>query len=133
MKTPSSLPVLITVLERALPGRGRGIREVRERVIEFALNPLAKTLHIEGPIGAGKSTLARVIGMAKRIAPLIEKEATMQLEVLRFDESGRIDLKSMPWYVELPLTGLSESLAEAQLFGSVKGAFTGATERPGIF
>src|SRR5262249_19538304 len=45
-----------------------------------------------------------------------------------------IDLRSIvTWYVELPLTGLVESLAEAQLFGTEKGAFTGAISAAGIF
>jgi DNA-binding NtrC family response regulator len=133
MNAPSAQPVVAKLLEQVLPGSSRAMVEVRERVVEFAFNPLAKTLLIEGPVGAGKSTLARAVSMVKRIAPLVESEARSYSDVLRFDAAGRIDLKSMPWYVEISMTGLAETLAEAQLFGSILGAFTGAIDRPGIF
>ncbi|HEX8441423.1 sigma 54-interacting transcriptional regulator [Archangium sp.] len=51
----------------------------------------------------------------------------------RADAAGNVDLRLMPWYVELSLTGLVESLADAQLFGVMEGAATGVTERPGVF
>src|SRR5262249_16960731 len=47
---------------------------------------------------------------------------------------NRVDLRLIPWFVELALTGLVESLAEAQLFGVVRGAYTGADrDRTGVF
>jgi DNA-binding NtrC family response regulator len=46
----------------------------------------------------------------------------------------RIDKRLLDWYEEINLTGLVESLADAQLFGATKGAFTGAEkDRAGIF
>ena len=52
---------------------------------------------------------------------------------MKFDGHNRLALRSMPWYVELTLTGLVENIAEAQLFGSLKGAYTGAVDRAGVF
>jgi DNA-binding NtrC family response regulator len=133
MTKPSSLPVLTEFLELVLPGESVVMQTVRQQVLEFGLSPLAKTLLLEGPIGAGKSTVARVTSMVKRIAPLTEDEARRHVELTRFDESGRVDLKLMPWYVELALTGLSENLVDAQLFGSAPGAFSDAPDRAGVF
>ena len=71
----------------------------------------------------------------KRVAPLTPVRAKHMLDLARFDASNQTHLLQYvtSWYVELPLTGLVETLAEAQLFGSVKSAYTGATDRPGVF
>ena len=135
--TISSLParpVMMGFLERTLPGTSPAIRRVREQVIEFVSSPVAKSVLLRGPIGVGKSTLARTIGLLKRIAPLSEAEARQIIETVRFDGPNQVDLRSIvTWYVELPLTGLVENLAEAQLFGTERGAFTGAISAPGVF
>lgn len=121
-------------LERLLPGSAQGVVRLREQIVLFAVNPTAKTALIRGPIGAGKSTVARAIGLLKRAAPLKRTEAARLLEDAKYDAPNRIELNYIPWFVELPLTGLVESLADLQLFGATKGAFTGAaSQRSGVF
>ncbi len=120
-------------IERVLPGKSQSIVTLRQNILDFCASPTARFALIEGPIGSGKSTIARVIAALKRVAPLRQKMAKEILESLRFSGSNLIDLNALPWYVELPLTGLASELAEAQLFGSVRGAFTGAVDRAGVF
>jgi DNA-binding NtrC family response regulator len=121
-------------LVRCLPGTSPAIARLREQILEFAASPTVRSLLIRGPIGAGKSTLARVAGLLRRVAPLSEEEAKLILDSTKFTADRQIDPRSLvTWYVELSLTGLVENLAEAQLFGTVKGAFTGATASPGVF
>src|SRR5207253_7842058 len=118
----------------ALPGVSSSVNRLRANVLDFCCTPTARALNIRGPIGVGKSTLARIVGFLKRLAPLIPQEAERMISDVRFDATHRIDIRIMPWYVELALTGLVESLADTQLFGVVKGAFTVADQsRPGVF
>jgi len=127
-------PAMAEMLQRLLPGKSGAIRRTREQVLDFTSSLTARSLLLRGPIGAGKSTIARVVGLLKRVAPLKSTAAQRFLEDTRFEGHNRIDLRYMPWYVELTLTGLIESLADAQLFGVRKGAFTGATtQRAGVF
>jgi DNA-binding NtrC family response regulator len=125
---------MMAFLGRVLPGESKRIDSLRRQIVAFCSSLTAKCALIRGPIGSGKSTVARVVGLLKRVAPLGLEHAQRLLDDARFDVLHRIDLRYIPWYVELPLTGLVETLAESQLFGVTKGAFTGAREqRPGIF
>lgn len=131
---PPAGPSLRTFLEQRLPGESTAIERVREQLMEFALSPTIRSLTIRGPIGGGKSRLARDAALLKRVAPLVAEEAVITLDGVKFMPDGQIDFRSiMPFYRELSLTGLVDSLADAQLFGTVKGAFTGAVDSPGIF
>jgi len=120
-------------LKTALPGRSPAIERLREEILDFAISPLARTLLLRGQIGVGKSTIARLIALMKRVAPLVGSEAETVLSGIKFNDYGAIEIISIPWYVELALTGLVPELANAQLFGNIRGAFTGALERFGVF
>jgi transcriptional regulator with GAF, ATPase, and Fis domain len=122
------------LLEALIPGNSASIILLRQQVLDFSAHVSARTVLLRGPIGAGKSTVARAIGFLKRIAPLTDDEVETHVKHLKYDGPGRVSEKLMPWYVELSLTGLVESLADSQLFGYRKGAFTGAVEnKAGVF
>ena len=130
-----SLQIMVRFLERALPGDSEYARLLRKQILDFVASPSSKSVLLTGPIGAGKSTLARLIGLLKRVAHLDPAKGQAMLEAaLRTNRADQINTLYMTtWYVELALTGLVESLAETQLFGSVKGGYTGAVDRAGIF
>jgi transcriptional regulatory protein RtcR len=69
-----------------------------------------KPIFLLGPTGAGKSYLARQIFLRKK-------------EIFSFKSSDP---------VELNCSVISPQLAMAELFGSKRGAFTGAVDRPGL-
>jgi DNA-binding NtrC family response regulator len=121
------------VVQRVLPGRAVATEELRAKIVRFCADPSARTLLLRGPVGAGKSTIARLIGFGKRVAPLREDAARELLKYLRFEQPGRIDTRSMPWYVEFTVTGLVDDLACAQLYGIKRGAATNVDANPGVF
>lgn len=122
------------LLKRAFPGASEAIVEMRERILEFATSPLAKVLFLAGPSGVGKSTVARHVAYVKPYAILDADHVDGVLEHIRYVGPNLIEPRLMEeWYVELALTGLAPTLAESQLFGVAKGAFTGATPRHGVF
>jgi DNA-binding NtrC family response regulator len=121
-------------LERVLPGDATAMVELRSQLLAFAINPATNHLLIRGPSGAGKSTAARALAALVRVAMLTAEEAELILSNLKIDGANLIEIRSLSdWYVELALTGLVESIADVQLFGSTKGAYTGAVDAPGIF
>jgi len=124
---------LLTLLEQQLPGVSAATRKMRGDLLDFCFDLTARTALLRGPIGAGKSTIARLIAFGKRIAPLREADAGQLVSVLKFSAPGLIDEKVMHWYVELALTGLVDTLAESQLFGIGKGVATEVGERIGVF
>lgn len=130
---PAATPVMRQFLERMLPGNSEAIRRLRREVVAFATNPIATSLLLEGPSGSGKSALARLAAFLRWIALMHADKAQERVDLLKFTAPGQIAPLMMPWFVELALTGLVEPLAAAQLFGTVKGAFTGAIDREGVF
>jgi DNA-binding NtrC family response regulator len=120
-------------LEEQLPGASPATRKLREAILDFCFDFTARTVFLNGPIGAGKSTVARMIGFCRRLAPLKDEEVVQLISHARFSAPGLIDEKLMHWYVELALTGLVETLAETQLFGIGKSVATNVGERAGVF
>jgi len=81
-------------------GQGASMREVEELVRKVA--PTDSTVLISGQTGTGKELIARAI----------------------HSQSSRRDKP----FIVIDCGGLAESLFESELFGHVKGSFTGATE-----
>lgn len=91
---------------RGIVGRSSGMANVVEALVEVA--PTDSTVLVTGETGTGKELVARSIhGLSKR------GEAP---------------------FVVVDCAGLSEGLLESELFGHVRGSFTGAQrDRPGLF
>ena len=121
------------LLEVLVPGNGPMTCDVRRQIRNLAGNTAARGALITGPIGSGKSTVARVIALMRYLHFCSEEARQNTVRYLRFDGPFRIDKRSLNWFEEMNLTGLTEGLAHAQLFGATKGAATGVTERAGIF
>lgn len=131
IEKPLDLDELRTVVNRAaeLTAKTRTIRELRSQLDE--------KYGFSGIIGHSPPLL-RILEMIRRIAP-------SDLPVLLLGESGTgkemlantihaNSRRSQGRFVAINCAGLSESLLEDELFGHVKGAYTGAaTERPGRF
>jgi two-component system NtrC family response regulator len=87
-------------------GRSRAMEDIVHQVLKIA--PTDFTVTIYGESGTGKDLIAQAI----------------------HENSRRADKP----YVGVDLSALSPTLLESELFGHVKGAFTGATQtRPGYF
>src|SRR5262249_8401189 len=100
-----SVDVLRSGSPRVVGASGR-MREVYELVGRVA--PTRSTVLIQGETGTGKELIARAIHAA----------------------SPRVDRPFVP----VDCSALAESLLESELFGHVKGAFTGASaDRRGLF
>lgn len=114
-----------------------------EKVIEFysvkqELNALKKsTLSHEGFI-TKNSKMRDLLTLCKKVAPsklpvLIEGESGTGKEVLANFIFNKSDRKDKP-FIKVNCAALSENLLESELFGHVKGAFTGAVkDRVGRF
>lgn len=120
-------------LEKALPGRSAATLQVRRQILEFVSSPTATSILLRGPIGVGKSTIARLIALLKRVAPLSLEATKDFLSLAPWSGPNQIDVRYLKsWYVELALTGLVETLAETQLFGSVEGAYSDAQNKASL-
>lgn len=87
----------------------------------------------------GESLLMKdVVRMIEKVAPtskpvLIEGESGTGKEVVARSIQERSDLADKP-FVTINCAALPENLVESELFGHVKGSFTGATvDKPGLF
>jgi DNA-binding NtrC family response regulator len=130
---PASREATAAYLLKVLPGQSSGVSRLRAQFAEFARDPLANRLLLTGSFGTGKSALARDAAFLKAIAPMTAERANELVSGAQMGPYGELHALNMMWFVELALTGLVEDLAAVQLFGSVKGAFTNAINRSGIF
>ncbi|MBS3734331.1 MAG: sigma-54-dependent Fis family transcriptional regulator [Phycisphaerae bacterium] len=131
VEKPLDLDELRTIVDRAaeLTAQKRTIRELREQIDD--------KYGFENIIG-NSPAMVKVLEKVRRVAPA-------GLPVLILGESGtgkelvaqaihRNSRRSDQRFVTINCAGLSESLLEDELFGHVKGAYTGATtDRRGRF
>jgi two-component system response regulator HydG len=131
IEKPLDIDELRTVVSRAseLTAQRRTIRDLRERLDE--------KYGFENIIGHAPAML-RILEIVRRVAPadlpvLILGESGTGKELLAnaiHGNSRRADKR----FVTINCAGLSETLLEDELFGHVKGAYTGAMgDRPGRF
>jgi transcriptional regulator with PAS, ATPase and Fis domain len=121
------------LLPLLIPGKGNRTAAIREIVLGFARNPLGRNLFIEGPVGSGKSTMARVIALARHLAFLKVDRFQDIVRMLKYDGPMRLDRRLLDHYEEINVTSLVPELALSQLFGIAKGVATGVVERAGLF
>ncbi len=91
-------------VEKRLLGECAALHQVREGVVRAA--PLAVPVLVEGDTGTGKEIVSQLL----------------------HEHSGRRGR-----FVPVNVADLRQDMAEAELFGTVRGAFTDATERAGRF
>ena len=121
------------VLQILIPGTSSATRNFRNSIQRFCENIHARNLLLTGPIGIGKSTVARLVALVRYLVCLRLEARRDFLKNVRFDGPLRISKQHLTWYEELNLTGLTESLAGTQLFGVASGAATGVNARAGVF
>lgn len=121
------------LLEILFRGNSRATQKVRAQIRSISSNISARGAIIIGPVGAGKSTIARVIALMRYLQLCADETRKRIVQHLAFDGPFRIDKRYLNWFEEVNLTGLTDGLAQAQLFGVAKGAATNVLERPGIF
>src|SRR5436190_14886313 len=97
------------ILRTLVPGDGDASDLVREQILTFSVNLAVRNVLLLGPIGAGKSTIARVIAVMRYLCLCNDQVRSLFLENLKFDGPFRIDKRLLSWYEELNLTGLTES------------------------
>jgi len=130
LRKPLNIAELLIILERAL--------EERERRREVA------SLRLRVPGGAGTSIVGKSPAI-KRMFDLIERVAPTRANVLITGETGTgkelvaqtihtLSDRARKPFVPVHCSALSESLLESELFGHMKGSFTGAlATKRGLF
>ncbi len=121
------------LLRLLLPGTSAAMEQLRRQVLQFCAALQSKTLLLIGPVGIGKSNVARIVALLRYLLPLRPEIREVFLKTLKFDGPMRISKQLLNWYEELNLTGLTESLAETQLFGIAPRVATDVADRPGVF
>ncbi len=121
------------LLRILLPGVSPEAERLRQQILQFSAGLQSKTLLLIGPIGIGKSNVARIVALLRYLLPLRGEIREAFLRTLKFDGPMRISKQLLNWYEELNLTGLTESLAETQLFGIAPRVATDVGDRPGVF
>lgn len=105
--------------------------------LEFADIPLSQNDHFGNAIGAS-DPMRRIFYLAESYAPtdatiMLTGETGTGKEILA-EEIHKHSKRSEKPFVVIDCTSISRDIVESELFGHIKGAFTGATsDRPGAF
>jgi len=121
------------LLDELVPGKSDFTIKAKSQIKSFVRNSSAKGVLLLGPIGSGKSTIARIMALMRYLHYCKDEKCKQTVENLKFDGPFRIDKKFLNFYEEMNITGLVPNLVQTQLFGVAKGAATEVTEKAGIF
>jgi DNA-binding NtrC family response regulator len=113
------------------------VREEVERRQRLEIEQLARQRECFGMIGTG-AAMQHLFGAIRRLAPFIrtalisgETGTGKELVARALHKAGR---RADKRFVTINCSAVVETLFESELFGHVRGAFTGATEtKPGLF
>ncbi|MFK7990178.1 MAG: sigma-54-dependent transcriptional regulator [Sandaracinaceae bacterium] len=142
----ATVPTAIEAIKRGAydyiqkPFDNHDLRALVARALEHArLVSENRYLRTHGtPVVCASPSMRRVMARVRRVAPsrstvLITGESGTGKEVVARAVHGHSDRADGP-FVALNCKALSETLLESELFGHIKGAFTGAhTDKPGVF
>lgn len=112
----------------------QALESKRPKVVSSSLEEVMKEI---GIVSASKE-IQQILGMAERVAKttvpvLITGESGVGKEVLA-KAIHRLSLRHLAQFVSLDCGTLTETLLESELFGHIKGSFTGAhTDKKGLF
>ena len=116
----------------------------RVRLLDSLVGAITSNVCVSGPCAIGQTPFIGQTAHASEVRRLIEKFARTRSNVLLMGESGTgkglvartihelSDRRDRP-FIARNCAAIPETLFESEVFGSERGAFTGAVHRPGVF